>query len=117
MTHCSVSGATSAGLSVDGGLSLSNVLCQIEADVLSRPIFRPAEQELSALGGAVAALGGAVAALIGANSDTMDHMLNKLHGCDAMKNADSFSPNTAQRNLDAFERWKTLLERELFQHH
>lgn len=110
MTHCSVSGATSAGLSVDGGLSLSNVLCQIEADVLSRPIFRPAEQELSALGGAVAAL-------IGANSDTMDHMLNKLHGCDAMKNADSFSPNTAQRNLDAFERWKTLLERELFQHH
>ena len=95
-------------LSVDGGLSLSTVLCQLEADILSYPIIRPTEQELSALGGAIAAL-------IGVNGDKANHndILGRLQNCDAMENADCFHPSTAQHHVDTFWRWRKLLEREL----
>ncbi len=58
-----------AGLRVDGGAAVDDLLLQIQADVLALPILRPTQTETTALGAAVlaAAGSGAVAA------DGFDH--------------------------------------------
>jgi glycerol kinase len=54
-------GAPLAALSVDGGATANDLLMQIQADVLARPVERPALPELSALGAGLMA--GAAAGL------------------------------------------------------
>lgn len=44
-----------SSLKVDGGLSRSSALCQFQADILGRPVFRPVMDERTALGAAFAA--------------------------------------------------------------
>lgn len=95
-------------LSVDGGLSLSNILCQIEADILSLNVIRPSEQELSSLGGAVAAA-------IGAEPDNERFILDSLLRSEAIENVTEFNSmhsNGLKMNLLYLE-WKKRLEREL----
>jgi glycerol kinase len=45
-------GRMPAGLRVDGGATENDFLCQFQADILDRPVLRPAVRETTALGAA-----------------------------------------------------------------
>ena len=47
------SGARLAELRVDGGAAANNFLMQFQADILDRPVVRPADPETTALGAAL----------------------------------------------------------------
>jgi glycerol kinase len=49
---CAASGAQPAEMRVDGGASVMNLLCQLQADLLRIPVRRSAIQETTALGAA-----------------------------------------------------------------
>lgn len=90
-------------LRVDGGLTNSDVLAQLQADILGIPIKRPSMTETTALGAAMAA-GNAE----GVNVWSLDQLdLNVI-------TMDSFTPKIAEEDRDArYTRWLDAVKRTL----
>jgi glycerol kinase len=93
-------GVTLAELRVDGGASVMDLLCQIQADQLGVPVRRPANLETTALGAAY------LAGLAEGVWDSIDD-LGAAWRADA-----EFEPIASRDEVDArYERWKNAVKR------
>jgi glycerol kinase len=90
------SGATVTELRADGGASVMDVLCQLQADVLSVPVARPRVQETTALGAAY--LAGLAEGVWGSTDDVATHWLVDASFTPAM------SEHEVSRRLDGWHR-------------
>jgi glycerol kinase len=88
-----------AQLNVGGGLSASDLACQVQADLLGIPIVRPAERETTARGAALlAGLGAGV-------WPSMDHLPA------LPPDASHFAPRLSREQRDTlYERWQQAVE-------
>jgi glycerol kinase len=99
-TMAEESGATLAELRVDGGASVMDLLCQIQADQLGVMVRRPANLETTALGSAY------LAGLAEGVWDSVDDIGS------AWRSDADFEPTGSRAEADArYERWKEAVER------
>lgn len=91
-------------LSVDGGLTSSDVIMQLQADILGVNIVRPAMKEVTALGAAIMA-GLAVGVWKDLADVTMRHSLSE-------GSLSRFTPNSsAEQRRQGFHQWQRAVER------
>lgn len=91
-------------LSVDGGLTSSDVIMQLQADILGVNISRPAMKEVTALGAAIMA-GLAVQVWKDLKDVTIRHSLSEA-------NTTRFTPNSsAEQRRQGFHQWQRAVER------
>lgn len=94
------SGTTLAELRVDGGASVMDLLCQIQADQLGVVVRRPANLETTALGAAYLA---GLATGVWSSTDDIEG---------SWKAAAEFEPRSSRDEVDAvYEGWKKAVER------